>query len=88
MTDTTTQTRTTTKSDEAKKIVRDGKDESEKRKEYQKRNCFLTSIREKIRWEELIESERKRFAIELTLFTWMTLGTKTNEILGSTSITL
>jgi hypothetical protein len=42
----------------------------------------------KIGREELIESERERFGVELTSITEMARGTKTEEVLGSTRIAL
>lgn len=48
----------------------------------------MSLIGVQIRREELIESERERFGVELTSIPRMARGTKTNEVLGSTSISL
>jgi hypothetical protein len=55
-----------TKSDERKKIRRERQEEKQKREKDEERFRHLSFIGEKIRREELSESERKRFRVELT----------------------
>lgn len=68
MTNTIEKTRTTTKSDERKEIIRESQDESEEREEDEQRDgCGSSRMGVKIGREQLIESERKRFRVELTM---------------------
>ena len=86
MANTITTTRWTKKSDQREEIVRQSQDEKKKRGEKEESNCCLSLIVKKIRGEELIESKRERFSIELTFSTWMTCRTKTNEIIREMKI--
>ena len=86
MPNTMTKTRTTTKSKEREEIIRESQEEKQKREENEERDRCCSLIREKIGEEKLIQSENKRFGVELTLSTKMARGTKTKEIPRSTKI--
>ena len=88
MTNAITKTRTTTEGDQREKIIRQSQKEKKKGEEDEKSDRHLSLIGVKIWREELIESERERFSVELTSIPRMTPGTNTNEVLGSPSIPL
>ena len=88
MTNAETTTRRTTESEERKDIVQQSEEENNKRREDQQRNGSSLSRNGKEIWrKQLIESERKRFRIELTLSSRITRGTKTDEVIRQMKIT-
>jgi hypothetical protein len=89
MTNTITKTRRTTECQQRKEIIRQSQDESEEGKEDEERDgCSLSLMGKKIGRKELIESERERFGVELTMSTRVTRGAKTNEVIGLMRISL
>jgi hypothetical protein len=88
MTNAITKTRTAANSDQRENIIQQSQDEKKKGEDDEERDRHLSLIGVKIQGEELIESERKRFGVELTSIPRMTCGTKANEVSGSASISL
>lgn len=86
MNDAIPKTRSTAKSHKSEGIIRNCEEESKEKKEYEKNDCCLFPIRDKVSREQLIECEGERLRIELTLFTRMTRGTDTEEVTRSTRV--
>lgn len=88
MSNTMTKTTATTQRNEGKEIVQKRQEESEQREEDQQSDGRVSPRRLKIIGEELIEGERERSSVRLTLSTEITLGTEAKEFMRMTTISL